>query len=340
LSVNNANAIDYESNTQFTLLVLVSDNGSPVLWSQAPITININNVNDAPVMLPQTYLAKENIPNGRYVCRVIGSDQDPGDTFQFYLMDGNTEDAFWMQAYTGRIFVNNSAALNFEVNPVFYLTVRVVDNHNAYSEQIITINLKDMNEAPVVENQSFTVNQTAPNGTEVGQVIASDPDQGQILRYFIMQGNQGGAFAIDMLSGMITVANSTALLNSNGSFVLTVRVRDNGSPGYSTNGYMTINVTRNKDTEEMTAEAGPDRLNLLMKVYPNPSSDGIFNIKLEEDTTEETSLVITDMTGKKVREEGFSGMLNRVDLSGLPAGVYLMHAQNAQKHTVSKLIKQ
>jgi len=340
LSVNNANAIDYESNTQFTLLVLVSDNGSPVLWSQAPITININNVNDAPVMLPQTYLAKENIPNGRYVCRVIGSDQDPGDTFQFYLMDGNTEDAFWMQAYTGRIFVNNSVALNFEVNPVFYLTVRVVDNHNAYSEQIITINLKDMNEAPVVENQSFTVNQTAPNGTEVGQVIASDPDQGQILRYFIMQGNQGGAFAIDMLSGMITVANSTALLNSNGSFVLTVRVRDNGSPGYSTNGYMTINVTRNKDTEEMTAEAGPDRLNLLMKVYPNPSSDGIFNIKLEEDTTEETSLVITDMTGKKVREEGFSGMLNRVDLSGLPAGVYLMHAQNAQKHTVSKLIKQ
>ncbi|MBK6963869.1 MAG: T9SS type A sorting domain-containing protein [Bacteroidales bacterium] len=33
-------------------------------------------------------------------------------------------------------------------------------------------------------------------------------------------------------------------------------------------------------------------------------------------------------------------MNHRIDLSSLPSGVYLMHAQNGQKHTVSKLIRQ
>ncbi|MFH1119554.1 MAG: cadherin domain-containing protein [Bacteroidota bacterium] len=342
LSVSNAQAIDFETNPSFTLMVKVADNGSPALWAQAAVTVTVVNVNDPPVMQPQTYVAKENIPSGRYVCKVIATDQDPGDTFQSYIMAGNTNNAFKMQAYTSRIFVDNASALNFEVTPVYYLTVRCVDNHGAYSEQIITINIEDVNEAPVVLNQNFTVSENAPNGTLIGKVEATDPDHGQVLRYTITAGNTNGIFAVDLNSGNLTVANSTALQNSTANtFVLTVKVRDNGSPVLYSNGFMTITVIRNKESGELISQSEPERLNLQLSVYPNPSADGIFNIRLKEETLEETTLTITDLTGKKVGEASFSGMMNyRFDLGYLPSGVYLMHAQNAQKHSVSKLIKQ
>ncbi|MHC1775973.1 MAG: cadherin domain-containing protein, partial [Lentimicrobium sp.] len=342
LTVNNPRAVDHEINPLITLLVLVSDNGIPVLWAQAPVTISITDVNDPPAMLPQTYKVKENTPNKRYVCKVIATDQDPGDTFSFSIKGGNTNNAFSIQASTGRIFVLNSAALNFEENRVFELKVRSTDNHGAYSEQKITIDVTDVNEAPVVQSQSFVMNQYAPNGTLVGQVEASDPDRGQTLRYAISQGNTNGLFEIDQYTGELFVANSSAMKNSTVStYILTVRVRDNGTPALSSNGYETITVNLNKESGEIAAESTPERLNLKLKVYPNPSSDGYFSIELEEDTTEETTLIITDLTGKKLREEGFSEiMIHRIDLSSLPGGVYLMHAQNGQKHSVSKLIRQ
>jgi hypothetical protein len=342
LSVNNAVAINHEANPEITLLVLVSDNGTPVLWAQAPVTVMILDVNDPPFIPYQKYSVKENTQNKRYVCKVIATDQDPGDTFRFSIIDGNIDNAFSIQASTGRIFVRNSTALNYEVYPLFSLTIRATDNHGDYSEQIIDIAVLDINEAPVVQSETFTINQHAPNGTVVGEVTASDPDRGQILKYSITQGNTNSIFEIGQYTGLISIANSMALKNSTvDSFVLTVRVRDNGTPALSSNGYETITINRNKETGEIIAQTLPERLNLKLKVYPNPSSDGLFNIELEEETQEETTLIITDLTGKKVREEGFSDMMIfKVDLSGLPSGVYLMHAQSGQKHSVSKLIRQ
>ena len=138
------------------------------------------------------------------------------------------------------------------------------------------------------------------------------------------------------------MANSAALQNSTvNSFTLVVKVSDNGSPILSSNGYETITVLRNKETGELVAETATERLNLLLSVYPNPSADGIFNIELKEESLGETTLIVTDITGKKVGEASSLGMMNfRLDLGYLPSGVYLMHAQNAGKHTVKKLIRQ
>ena len=71
----------------------------------------------------------------------------------------------------------------------------------------MTINLNNLNEAPVVNDQSFSVNENAANGTVVGTVVASDPDAGDTLGYAITAGNTGGAFAINASTGEITVNN-------------------------------------------------------------------------------------------------------------------------------------
>ena len=51
--VSNMAALNYEVTPQFILVVKVQDNGTGSLSSQANITININNVNEAPVIYNQ-----------------------------------------------------------------------------------------------------------------------------------------------------------------------------------------------------------------------------------------------------------------------------------------------
>jgi len=94
----------------------------------------------------------------------------------------------------------------------FALGVKVQDNGigNLSNQATIAVSLTD-NLAPVINDQSFTVNENSANGTTVGTVVASDPDTGQTLAYSILSGNTSGAFAINPSSGIITVANANAL---------------------------------------------------------------------------------------------------------------------------------
>src|SRR5262249_7116228 len=49
LTVANSAALDFETTPTFSLTVQVTDNGSPALSSAATVTINLGNVNEAPV---------------------------------------------------------------------------------------------------------------------------------------------------------------------------------------------------------------------------------------------------------------------------------------------------
>ena len=107
----------------------------------------------------------------------------------------------------------------------------------------MTVNLNDVNEAPSIAPTSRSINENAPNGSNVGAPIpASDPDAGSVLSYAITGGNIGGAFAISN-SGQLIVANSAVLdFETTPSFFLTVQVTDNGTPGLSASANVTVNL--------------------------------------------------------------------------------------------------
>ena len=104
-----------------------------------------------------------------------------------------------------------------------------------------TITVAAVNDAPVLSDASFTVNQNAPNGTVVGTVAATDTEN-DTISYAITDGNLGGAFAIDPASGQITVANSAAVIN--GPISVTVTATDNGTPNESDAAAITIHVNK------------------------------------------------------------------------------------------------
>ncbi len=187
--------------------------------------------NRAPVVNNQSFSVNENSPNGTAVGTVVASDPN-GDTLSYSITAGNTSGAFAINASTGALTVANSAVLDYETTPSFSLTVRVVDPRGLSDTALITVAVKDIventNRPPVVNNQSFNINENSANGTVVGTVAASDPD-GNALSYSITAGNTSGAFAINASTGVLTVANSAVLnYETITQFSLTVRVADTG----------------------------------------------------------------------------------------------------------------
>ncbi len=121
-------------------------------------TITVNAVNDAPVIDDQSFSVDENAANGTSVGTVAASDVDAGDSLTYSITAGNTGGAFAMDANTGEMTVASRAALDFETNPTFRLTVRVEDTGNLTDTATVTINLNNVNEAPLllVPGELFT----------------------------------------------------------------------------------------------------------------------------------------------------------------------------------------
>ena len=90
----------------------------------------------------------------------------------------------------------------------------------------VSLTVRAVNDAPAASGQTFSVTEISANGAIVGVFQASDAD-GDPLTFAITAGNTGGAFAIDPVSGRITVANGGPLdFETNPEYVLTVSVTD------------------------------------------------------------------------------------------------------------------
>lgn len=238
--VANGQALNYEVTSSFPLTVRVTDNGTGFLWSQATVTINLNNVNENPVISNQAFSVIQSASNGTIVGTVAASDPDQGQSLSFSITAGNTNSVFFINSASGNITVANSTGLSVGS---YNLTVRATDNGSPilWSAATVTITVNpSANQPPVITNQSFNVAQNAPNGTLVGTVVASDPNAGQALSYSIISGNSNTAFSINTTNGNLSVFNSAGMTNS--TFSLTVRVTDNGSPSLYSQAVITINV--------------------------------------------------------------------------------------------------
>lgn len=216
--------------------------------STGRIALNLNSVtsNDPPAIANQAFSVNENSALGTVVGTVAATDPNAGQTLTYAITGGNPSAAFAIDPATGQITVANPAALDYESAAVLGLTVQVTDNGSpALSAQAtVTVNLNDQNDAPQFAlAANYNVDENSAAGTPVGVATATDQDKGQTLTYAILDGNAGGAFAIDPATGLITVAN-TGMLNyeATTSFTLVVSATDNGSPVLSTTTFLTIHV--------------------------------------------------------------------------------------------------
>lgn len=316
--------VDYEVTSQFILNVEVSD-GS--LESSATIVVNVTDadesVNSAPVIADETFSLLENSLNGHYLGKLQATDADD-DELSYAIISGNELGGFTMEPETGILVVADQDQLDFEVNPTFILNVEVTDGILASTAQL-TINLTDVdeqvNQAPTILDQSFSIDENATVGSIVGKLSGSDAD-GDILIYSLNETSE--IFTVNAASGEIIVLDTEALdFETVKVFVLEFNVTDGNLSSSAT---ITVNI--NDVDENVLAFETP----ISLEIYPNPVME-----KISIQSNDQIEWIeCYDLNGNRI----FSGADQEIDVRLLKAGTYVLYVHQTQGLEVRKFIKQ
>lgn len=279
ITVANPDALDYETTPAFHLTITITDDGTPPASGTAAITVQLSDVNDAPVVTPSTFTLPENSASGTLAGTLAWNDVEDG-AVTFAITAGNTGGAFAVDG-SGQITVASRAALDFETTPTFTLTVEATDDGAppASGSAAVTVHLSNVNEPPQVSDDAFTVDEFSPNDTLVGSITVSDPETSQTHTLRILSGNTGGAFALST-DGALRVADSSALdYNLQPVFTLTIEASDSGTPALSATGTITVQVNNRNDPPEVAGgsytldENSPDGTEVAQVTFTDRDSD-------------------------------------------------------------------
>ncbi len=245
ISLDDENALDFETARELSLEVRVRDGGTPDLSATATMQIQVGNVNEPPVVVASTFVVSEAAEPGDDIGAITASDPDGDQTLQYGIIGGSGAEKFSINPETGVLTVRENADLDFETDREFTLLVSVSDNGSPVMTTTVeqTVQIGDVNEQPVIQASMLAVSESAATDDEVGSVVATDPDADQTLTFEIVGGTGASVLQIDSVSGLVTVKESNTLDHeSDPELTLEVRVTDDGDPATSATRLLAVQV--------------------------------------------------------------------------------------------------
>ncbi|KAK2824047.1 hypothetical protein Q5P01_021222 [Channa striata] len=226
--------LDRETKSEMQVVFTVSDIQEVV---RDTVNIQIGDVNDnAPTFHGQPYTVQipENTPVGRTVFMVNATDPDQGTGGSVLFSFQPPSPFFSIDGARGTVTVTR--ALDYETTSAYQLTVNATDQDKVrplsqLANLAITItDVQDMD--PIFTNLPYSTNivEDVPLGYEVRKITAIDQDLGQPrgIGYTIISGNTNSVFALDYISGSLTVNGQLDRENPlySAGFTLTVKATE------------------------------------------------------------------------------------------------------------------
>ena len=175
--LSSGQTLDYDTKSSYSYSVLVEDGYGGDIYED--FTILVTNVNQAPSdITPNSLNINENSPLNSEVGTLTVTDSDSGDSHTFTELTGGTGESYFNISSSGVVEVEENSILNYESGTTSYTyEVRVTDSGSLTYTEIITINVLDVNEAPVTFEDSYSMDQdTTLNIIESEGVLANDTD--------------------------------------------------------------------------------------------------------------------------------------------------------------------
>uniref|UniRef100_A0A8D0HFM5 Cadherin-23 n=1 Tax=Sphenodon punctatus TaxID=8508 RepID=A0A8D0HFM5_SPHPU len=237
--------LDRETKSEFTVEFSVSDSQGVI---KGTVNIQVGDVNDnAPRFHNQPYSVRipENTPVGTPIFIVNATDPDQGAGGSVLYSFQPPSNFFAIDS--GRGIVSVIRGLDYEVTQAYQLQVNATDQDknkplSTLANLAITItDVQDMD--PVFINLPYSTNiyENSPPGTTVRMITAVDQDKGRPrgIGYTIVSGNTNSIFALDYISGALTLNGPLDRENPfySAGFILTVRgteLNDDRTPSNAT----------------------------------------------------------------------------------------------------------
>lgn len=193
----------------------------------------------------------ENTPAGTLLGTITPRMDHASHPVSYAIASGNTGGAFAINPESGQFTVANAGVLNYETLSAhwddpsnFELFVTITDSVDPLltENMRVAVIINQINEAPTLTAGNATLFTRTRPATPVLTVTGSDPDRYDFFRFSIAADSSGGAFAIDPLSGLISLTINAPSVVPVSPYQLTVRATDQGTPALSTDLAITITV--------------------------------------------------------------------------------------------------
>lgn len=203
--------LDYEGGKkQHILLITVSDG---TLLDEGTITVNVKDVNEAPICLNYVIAVDENSIIGTPVGMTLPiMDKDASDalsTPDVTFDAGNEKGIFRFEG--ARAFVNTAGVLDHESTDIYHFTIKSCDEQNACSTCSLQININDVNEAPELSDDEFEVAEHSSGVIFTVQGTDIDADHENKLKYSIVEQSIPGMLTVESLTGAVSVVQPSLL---------------------------------------------------------------------------------------------------------------------------------
>ncbi|KAK6636218.1 hypothetical protein RUM43_009876 [Polyplax serrata] len=212
--------LDREITPEYKIRVIAKDQGLPPQSSTALVHVFVEDVNDnSPEFYPLKYFAPipEDVSVGTSVLQVFAHDIDEGKNAELrYAIESGQEGLFEINSKTGVISI--ASPLKYSKKTLFEIVVTVRDlegrkcPENAVVE-IIKDNHVQQIEFDVYGGYSFKVTEDEANttpaiGSKLGRIHIRSGDAQEIngddIRYYIIEGDEGKTFAMNDRTGIIS----------------------------------------------------------------------------------------------------------------------------------------
>lgn len=207
------------------------------------LTITINGVNDTPTDIALSASSvNENVAANTTVGNLSTTDPDTGNTFTYSLVAGvgDTDNAAFNIAGSSLRITNSP---NYEVKSSYSVRVRTTDQGGLWFEKAFTINISDVNEAPMISTVDAI---SVVEGSTTAFTSAANDPEGSAITWSITGGADAGQFSIVSATGAVTFMtapsfNSPTDADVNNTYVLEITASDGSLTSVKT---ITVTVTQ------------------------------------------------------------------------------------------------
>lgn len=254
--VKDETILDYESIHEIKIRVRVTDEIYNK-YSDTTVTIPVKDVNENPTLAKQTFSFEENSPVGTVVDTAVYGDLDTALAFIDNVFAPEAGDTAYFDISPEGV-ITTKREFNFEeVAAIYHLVVRVSDRTDPtlYAIDTMVINLLDVNEDPILEDQTFSVDEHKPAHTVVDTVKWDDLDINPSKRIdvFTAVGGDTALFAISS-TGIITTKKEFDYETEPHTYTLEVQLTDKTDSTLTVTKTMTITINEVNENPKITTD--------------------------------------------------------------------------------------
>jgi hypothetical protein len=306
--VDDYTKLNYDAKKQYNLSVQASDGE---LSTTAILIISLNKINQMPQVENATFTIDENSAMGTIVGTITASDSED-DQLTVTFLTGNELSAFGLTGKT--LTVTNTEALDFEMHPVFNLTINVSDGISNV-QATVTVNLNDVAENTDNAITTFTV--PGMVGEPEIDIVA------HTIRVYV------SGVDLNALAAGFTISNNATADPANGAT-------------FNFSSPQTIVVTsQSGDPQEWVVTvtfptANKKLVNPAIKLYPNPAIDFLIVSGVEAGS----QLKIVSLSGQIMFSKTADKLDGSIEIANFQKGVYLLLIENRWNKSIQKFFKE